>query len=145
MTTDVRKPLPDRADIDNGQFWAGTDKAELQVKHCGDCSRYHWPPRLGCPYCGSGKVEWVCVAAKGELFSWTVVHRTQTPGFENQTPYAVVLVELRDAKGVRMIGNLVSCTLDKLHAGLAMEAVFTPAADGSVTLVNWEPAAGALG
>ena len=47
------------------------------------------------------------VAPKGEMFSWTVVHRSQTPGFETETPYAVVLVELDDAKGVRMVGNLV--------------------------------------
>ena len=78
----------------------------------------------------------------GEVFSWTVVHRSQTPGFETEMPYAVVLVELEDAKGVRMVGNLVNCTPDKLKAGLAMEAVFTPSADGSVKLVNWQPVSG---
>jgi uncharacterized OB-fold protein len=56
-----------------------------------------------------------------------------------------VLVELGDAPGVRMIGNLVTCAPDKLKAGLAVEAVFTPSADGSVKLVNWQPAAGASG
>ena len=74
-----------------------------------------------------------------QVFSWTVIHRSQTPGFEADTPYAVVLVELDEAKGVRMIGNLVSCPPDRLAAGLAVEAVFTPAADGAVTLVNWQP------
>jgi uncharacterized protein len=145
MSTQAPKPLPDRQDIDNGQFWSGTDKGELKVKRCGDCSRHHWPPRLGCPYCGSGKLEWVAVGTKGEVFSWTVVHRSQTPGFETETPYAVVLVELGDAPGVRMIGNLVNCAPDKLKAGLVVEAVFTPSADGSVTLVNWQPLAGAPG
>src|SRR5713101_2623744 len=145
MTTEVHKPLPDRKDIDNGRFWSGADKGELQVKRCGDGSRYHWPPRLGCPYCGSGKLEWVADDPKGEIFSWTVVHRSQTPGFENETPYAVVLVELKDAKGVRMIGNLVNCAPDKLKVGLAMEAVFTPSADESVKLVNWQPVPGTLG
>jgi hypothetical protein len=43
-----------------------------------------------------------------------------------------------------MIGNLVNCTPDQLKAGLAMEAAFTPSADGSVKLVNWQPAPGAL-
>lgn len=111
MTTEVRnKPVPNRQDLDNGEFWNGTDQGELRVKRCGDCSRHHWPPRLGCPYCGSGKLAWVAVRPRGEVFSWTVVHRSQTPGFETETPYAVVLVELADAKGVRMIGNLVNCT-----------------------------------
>ena len=117
-------------------------EGELQVKQCGDCSRYHWPPRLGCPYCGSGELAWVAVGPTGEMFSWTVVHRSQTPGFETEVPYAVVLVALDDAKGVRMVGNLVNCSPDELKAGLAVEAVFTPSADGSVKLVNWQPIAG---
>jgi uncharacterized OB-fold protein len=145
MTTEMRKPLPDRQDIDNGPFWSGTDNGELRVKRCDDCMRHHWPPRLGCPYCGSGRLEWVAVSPKGEVFSWTVVHRSQTPGFETETPYAVVLVELSNARGVRMIGDLVNCAADKLKAGLAVEAVFTPSADGSVKLVNWQPLAGAFG
>ena len=63
----------------------------------------------------------------------------------SETPYAVVLVELGDAPGVRMISNLVNCALDRLKAGLVVEAVFTPSADTSVKLVNWQPAAGASG
>src|SRR5262249_8845150 len=133
------KPLPDRADIDTAQFWTGTDRDELQVKRCDDCSHPHWPPRGGCPYCGSGKLQWVRVAPRGKLFSWVVVHRSQTPGFDTEAPYAVVLVALDDAPGVRMVGNLTGATLDKLKAGLAMEAMFTPSADGSVKLVNWRP------
>ena len=142
MATEVQKPkpLPDRQDIDTAPFWAGTDEGKLQVKQCGACSKYHWPPRLGCPHCGSGDLHWVTVAPKGEIFSWTVVHRSQTPGFEPEVPYAVVLVALDDAKGVRMVGNLVDCSLDRIKPGLAVVGVFTPAADGSVKLVNWRPA-----
>lgn len=139
MTTAAPKPLPDRQDIDNGRFWTGTDEGRLQVKHCDNCSRDHWPPRLGCPYCGSYNVEWAAVDPTGTIFSWTVVHRSQTPGFDTEVPYAVVLVELDSAKGVRMVGNLADCPPDRLKAGLAVEAVFTPAADGSVKLVNWRP------
>ena len=140
MATEVKsKPLPDRQDIDTAPFWVGTDKGELQVKSCDDCSRPHWPPRLGCPFCGSGNLRWKAVAPKGALFSWTVVHRSQTPGFDAAMPYAVVLVELNDAKGVRMVGNMVNGSLDRLKAGLPMTAVFTPSADGTVQLVNWQP------
>jgi hypothetical protein len=141
MAEEIRKPkpLPDRQDPDTAQFWAGTDKDELHVRRCDDCSHHHWPPRVGCPYCGSGKLQWVRVAPKGKLFSWVVVHRSQTPGFEAETPYAVVLVALDDAPGVRMVGNLVDCPLDRIAAGLPVAAVFTKSADGSVTLVNWRP------
>jgi hypothetical protein len=135
------KPSPDRQDIDNATFWNGTDQGELQVKRCGACSRYHWPPRLGCPYCGSPDVKWTATRPEGEIFSWTIVHRSQTPGFDTDVPYAVVLVELKEANGVRMVGNLVDCPLERIKAGLAVEAVFTPSADGAAKLVNWRPVA----
>ena len=143
MTTDVRKPLPDRAGH-RPRASSGTapTKASCTPSAAPIAAAYHWPPRLGCPYCGSGKVDWVAVRPRGEVFSWTVIHRSQTPGFETETPYAVVLVELNDAEGVRMIGNLVNCPLDRLKAGLPVEAVFTPSADGTVTLVNWQPVSG---
>jgi uncharacterized protein len=141
MATDAKpKPLPDAKDLDNGAFWSGTEQGELNVKQCGACGRHHWPPRLGCPHCGSDQVNWVTVAPKGEVYSWVVVHRSQTPGFEGEVPYAVVLVALDQAEGVRMVGNLVNMKPDQLEPGLAVEAVFTPAPDGSVKLVNWRPA-----
>jgi uncharacterized OB-fold protein len=141
MAEEIRKPkpLPDRQDPDAAPFWVGTDKDELQVKRCDDCLRHHWPPRVGCPYCGSGKLQWAPVAPKGKLYSWVVVHRSQTPGFDTETPYAVVLVALDDAPGVRMVGNAVGVAPDALKDGLAMEVVFTPSPDGSVKLVNWKP------
>ena len=142
MATDIHKPkpLPDRQDIDNGPFWSATEIGKLHVKRCAACSRFHWPPRLGCPHCGAGDLEWTAVGPRGEIFSWTVVHRSQTPGFETDVPYVVVLVALNDAKGVRMVGNLTSCGTDAIKAGMPVEAVFTPSPDGSVTLVNWRPA-----
>ncbi len=135
----TQKPLPDRADLDNAAFWAATAEDRLQVKLCAACSRHHWPPRLGCPYCGSDRVAWSAVDPAGEVFSWTVIYRSQTPGFEAEVPYAVVLIALKSAPGVRMVGNLVNCALEGLRAGLPVEAVFTPAADNSVKLVNWQP------
>ena len=105
----IRKPLPDRQDLDNGQFWNGTDQGELQVKRCGDCGAASLAAAAGLPLLRLRQARWVASRPRGEVFSWTVVHRSQTPGFEAETPYAVVLVELDDAKGVRMVGNLVNC------------------------------------
>lgn len=132
------RPLPDLQDPDNGYFWQGTARGEINVKHCNDCGRDQWPPRLGCPYCGSSNIAWSPRSTSGTVFSWTVIHRTLTQGFG--TPYTVLLVELCDAPGVRMIGNFVNARPDALHAGMAVEAVFTPSEDGSVQLICWQPA-----
>lgn len=141
VTTENRKPLPDREDPDNAPFWDGTDADRILIKLCGDCGHHHWPPRVGCPHCGSDAVDWIEAPQRGKVFSWTVVHRSQTPGFEAEIPYAVLLVELEGLQGVRLIGNLVDGDVTTLVADLPVEAVFTPSDDGSVKLVNWRPAA----
>ncbi len=132
------RPLPDLQDPDNGFFWQGTARGEINVKHCNDCGRDQWPPRLGCAYCGSANIAWSLRSTFGTVFSWTVIHRSLTPGFA--TPYTVLLVELIDTPGVRMVGNLVNASAETLHAGMAVEAVFTPSEDGTVQLICWQPA-----
>lgn len=139
MAGEAQKPLPDRQDIDTGAFWEGTERGELRVKRCEACARHHWPPRRGCPHCGSDALSWEAVSPTGKVFSWTVVYRSQTPGFEQEVPYAVVLVALDAAPGVRMVGNLRDCAPDRIAASMPVEAVFTPSADGSVKLVHWRP------
>lgn len=139
----AHKPMPDLNEAEHAVFWEGTARGLLHIRHCAECGRDQWPPRLGCVVCGSDRLGWKPVRGSGTVFSWTVVHRSLTPGFD--PPYTVVLVELDEAPGVRLIGNLVDGTPAVLRGGLAVEAVFTPSDDSSVTLVCWRPAVAAPG
>lgn len=67
-----------------------------------------------------------CYSPKPDARLWHAIHRV--------TGRTVC------APGVRMIGNLVNARPDALHAGMAVEAVFTPSEDGSVQLICWQPA-----
>jgi uncharacterized OB-fold protein len=49
-------------------------------------------------------VEWREVLPRGHVYSWTVVEHQVHPAFP--VPYTVVLVELEDPPGVRLVGNL---------------------------------------
>lgn len=51
----------------------------------------------------------------GSVYSWVVVHRTLNPGFEGQTPYAVVAVDLDG--GGRMMGRFLG-PIEDIDAGL---------------------------
>ena len=55
-------------------------------------------------------------------------------------PYVVVLVELPDAGGVRMVGNLLGDPQQEVKIGAAVEAVFEPHDDAKppFTLVQWK-------
>jgi uncharacterized OB-fold protein len=64
-------------------------------------------------------------------------------------PYVVVLVELRHAGGIRMVGNLlgeIAKTSEKIEIGAPVRAVFEDHAASdkmpAYTLVQWALAAG---
>jgi len=65
------------------------------------------------------------------------------PALRGRGPYVVVLVELPQAGGVRMIGNLLGDPLQTVEIDAAVEAVFEPHDDATppFTLVHWRKTA----
>jgi hypothetical protein len=62
------------------------------------------------------------------------------PAFRDEVPYAVVLVELDEDPGLRLLGNLRACAPAEIQAQMPVEVVFEDAAT-DVTLAHWRPAA----
>jgi NADPH:quinone reductase-like Zn-dependent oxidoreductase len=76
------------------------------------------------------------VGMLARLYSWTVVEHQVHPGYP--APYTVVLVELDDAPGVRLIGYLTG--RPELRADQPMRVNFERI-DDETTLPQWEPVA----
>ena len=51
----------------------------------------------------------------------------------------MVLVELSDAPGIRMIGNLVDCAYEDIHIGMPVEVMFEDHPNEAVSLPLWKP------
>lgn len=79
-------------------FWEGVANDELRIKHCRDCGALWHPKRIVCTDCGSSDLGWRKAEGRGEVYSFSVVHRAPTPAFANSVPYALGLVKL--AEGV---------------------------------------------
>ena len=141
MTQTYAKPLP-VITPENAPFWEGCKQRRLVLQRCSACHAWLNPPRLRCHACGAAESEWVAVAGKGSIFSWIVVHGRVHPGFADQVPYAVVLVELDGVEGVHLPGNVVDCATDQIHIGMPVEMVFQDATP-EVTIYNFRPATGA--
>ena len=62
-------------------------------------------PRESCAACGSFNWSWERSSGKGQVFSWTVIHRALHPGFTPDVPYATVIIEM--AEGVRMVSHVL--------------------------------------
>ena len=74
-------------------FWDGCAAGELRIQRCADCGRPYFYPRPVCPACGSRNVEWFTASGRATLYSYVINHRP-APGFEDDAPYAIAVVEL---------------------------------------------------
>ena len=97
--TQYNKPLPE-VTILTEPFWEGTKQHELRLQRCDNCLVYRFTPKDVCPMCASVQTTWVPVSGAGAVYSYSVVHRGPGPGFQEDAPYIVVMVDL--AEGPRI-------------------------------------------
>ncbi|TBL79850.1 Zn-ribbon domain-containing OB-fold protein [Paenibacillus thalictri] len=114
------KPIP-IADGDSVAFWKGCNEGKLLIQHCQDCGSYIFYPRIVCPGCMSDHVEWIESKGKGKVYSYTVVRRSPL-AFSDDVPYVVAMVELEE--GVRMLSNIIHCSVDEVCCDMPVEVVF---------------------
>jgi uncharacterized OB-fold protein len=129
------KPVPEVTE-ELRPFFAAAREGRLVVQRCTGCGMLRFPPRQICSRCLGRQAEWVPVSGRGTVFSFNVMHQVYHPGFADEVPYPVVLVELEE--GCRILSNLVNCPREKLRIGLPVEAVFERLTD-EVTLPKFRP------
>src|SRR5690348_10469716 len=102
----VLPPLPAPPAVAHGfqPFWAAVERGELALPRCPGCGRRVWYPADRCPGCGRIGLDWTPVDGRGRLFTFTIVHRSFVSPEPLREPYAVGLVELDEAPGVRLVG-----------------------------------------
>jgi hypothetical protein len=93
-------------------------------------------PRAVCPSCLSSATEWVRARGRGTVYSFTVTHQSQAPGFRGELPYVLAIVELDE--GPRLMTNIVGCAPDAVRIGLPVEVVFEDVTP-EVTLAKFRP------
>ena len=119
--SDYTKPLP-RGEGYNGEFYQFCKQHTLHFQRCADCGTWRHMPRESCNQCGSFEWSWEPSSGRGTIFSWTVIHRALHPGFNDDLPYAAVVVELDE--GVRVVSHVVDLPIEDLRVGLPVEVVY---------------------
>ena len=131
-----KKPLP-RIDEETRGFWEALARHELYFQRCRDCGTKRLYPRALCPSCLSSRPEWVRASGRGTVYSFSVTHQNQAPGFREELPYVLAIVELEE--GVRLMTNVVGCAPDAVRVGMAVEVVFEDVTP-EITLPKFRPA-----
>jgi uncharacterized OB-fold protein len=129
-------PLPEPTVVSQ-PFWDGCRRGELLFQRCGRCATANFLPTPACRSCLSPDLAWERSAGRGTVYSWTVVHRPQTPAFT--VPYAVAIIDIDE--GYQMMSNLIGLAPDDVAIGLRVEVDFREVTP-EITLPYFRPAAG---
>lgn len=126
----TQKPVP-QPTPETQPFWDAANAGELWIQRCTDCARHYFYPRSQCPYCASAQVEWVRASGRATLHSYVINHRP-TPGFEDDGPYPIAVVQLEE--GPRMMTTIVGAepTPEALTLDMSLDVAFERRGDINV-------------
>ena len=93
----------------------------MEAAKCTKCGKICFPPRLVCPVCGHREFDKVKLADEGVVKTYTVI-QTAPSGFEDEVPYAIGLVELKD--GVTTMMQIADCEAEDLSIGMPVKVEF---------------------
>ena len=119
-------PIPDEA---SQPFFDAAAEGKLLIKYCPACSRHLAPAADVCDACHSTGIEWRQASGRATLYSFVVNHQVLHPGFANEVPYNVLVVELEE--GPRINGNYLGDNAD-LKVDMALKVTFEKMGDVSV-------------
>jgi len=110
------------ADITALPWWEAAAKHRLVVQRCTSCEHTRLPPTPICPECRSTEAEWHDVSGRGEVYTYTIVHRPIAA--DQELPFVIAVIALHDAGGVRIMSNLVGADPDDIEIGMPVELVW---------------------
>jgi len=132
-----KKPIP-RIDEESKGYWEACRRHELVLQRCGACATLRYYPRATCPECLSDEVRWERMSGRGTVYTFTVTHQNQAPGFREELPYVLAYVTLDE--GVQMLTNIVECPVDQVRIGMPVEVTFQDVSE-EVAIPRFKPAA----
>ena len=133
---DWNKPLP-TVSGETKPFWDACRRGQLLIQKCDRCDEYQFYPRGICANCWSEDIKWVTASGKGTVWTYTVTYQNRTPGFAEDVPYVLALVELEE--GVKMFTNIIECAPSDVSIGMPVEVTFRQA-NNQISVPYFKPA-----
>lgn len=88
------------------------------LPRCESCNRHHFYPRGTCPHCGSARIAWSPASGRGEVYSFSVVHRAPGPAFKEDVPYVIAIVKTDE--GPHLLSRVVGAAPETVRIGMRL-------------------------
>lgn len=93
----------------------------FEIPKCGKCGKFHFFPRVLCPFCGSENLQWAAPTGFATVYSTTTVRR-------QEGDYNVSLIELEE--GPRLMSRVEGIYPDEVRIGLKVRTHILQREDG---------------
>lgn len=130
-------------------FWDAARRGVLELQRCQSCGHFQHPPYATCTRCVSTELKFEPVrhdgaGGAGAIYAYTIMYHTGDKRFAAAVPYASIIVELDDAPGALLAGNLLDAEYNEARVGRRVEIVFEKLND-DITLPQFRLAPAASG
>src|SRR6266496_2386727 len=123
-------------------FWDAAKRGIVELQRCQSCGHFQHPPYATCTRCVATDLRFEPVRGIGTIYAYTIMYHTGDKRFAAAVPYASIIVELDDAPGALMAGNLLDAEYTEAKVGRRVEVVFEKLND-DITLPQFRLAAAA--
>jgi uncharacterized OB-fold protein len=94
------------------------------MQRCQSCGHFQHPPYATCTQCIGVDLKFEPVKGQGKIYAYTIMYHTGDKRFASAVPYASIIVELDDAPGAFMAGNLLGSEYTEAKVGRRVEVIF---------------------
>src|SRR5207245_10443692 len=95
----------------------------MEWQRCQRCGHFQHPPYATGTQCVSTDLKFEPVRGVGTIYAYTIMYHTGDKRFASAVPYASIIVELEDAPGAFMAGNLLDAESSEAKVGRRVEIV----------------------
>ncbi|MFA7324409.1 MAG: OB-fold domain-containing protein [Candidatus Nanopelagicales bacterium] len=131
-------PVQPRPDTDTAPFWQATAEGRLAMCRCQDCGLWHQPPLERCRSC-AGLTAFEEVSGLGTVYSFIVQWHPAVPGYLDDLPYAVGVIELAEQQRLRLPGRIVGIDHADIACGMPVRTVLEPLPGGDFVVPLFRP------
>jgi uncharacterized protein len=125
------KPVPS-PDAISRPFWDAVNERRLAVQRCTACGYFNHPPRTVCDACLSQELHLQPVSGRGQIYTFTVMHQRDVPGFESEAPFINIVVELEEQPMLLMVSNLPISERERVRIGAPVIVEFEDRGGGVI-------------
>ena len=121
-------------------FWDAAKRGSLELQRCQSFRQFQHPPYATCTRCVGVDLKFEPVHGGGAVYAYTIMYHTGDKRFAAAVPYASIIVELDNAPGALMAGNLLGVPYTEAKVGRRVEVAFEKLND-DITLPQFRLAA----